>query len=163
MTTQQHESSNHSTRENAAPKVTGATKLTPDQETIEQEAGHFPDRDQEFRRADQGLPPNLDRLYDDSWETDPNERVNDDRSRGKDFVTALNDLDRTGHLNRPSTPLPSETDHMTAAHKAPYNDTMLEMDDKKLMKIADAISIPGRKEMTRHELLEAIRAAGPIH
>lgn len=133
---------------------------TADEAEIFDETAHIPDRDQMFGVDHKTFPPNPDALYNDSWSDDANERVSDDRNSGKDYYNAMKDL---GGIHRPVGPTPNRNETPTAVERAEDFDQIEALNDKKLKLLADAMGIPGRKSMNRHQLIEALRSSGGIH
>lgn len=136
---------------------------TLDEETIMNESAHIADRDQLFGVDHKSFPPNTDAIYDDSWTDDTEKHLNDDRSEGKDFVIALRDLTPG---SRPVGPQPNANETPTAAVRTGEQEEADEfelMSDKKLRDLANAMAIPERTTMTRHQMIEAVRSVGGTH
>lgn len=146
------------------PKLSDDSDIEPteDQASILTESSHIPDRDQLFGADHQSFPPNIDSLYDDSWDDNPNKRMNDDRGTGKDLYNALRDLD-TAHISRPTGPSAQASETLKVANRAIESDHLDLKSDHELESLADAMGIPGRESLNRDQIIETLRSIGGVH
>jgi len=135
-------------------------KLTQDQRTILDEVAHIPDRDQLFDTGGKTLPPDPEALYDDSWDNDPNQRVNNDRSAGRNLVNALAD---PSPMRRPAGPEIRAADTPTPVERGGGDDRLSMLSDKRIHELSEAMAIPGRFAMNRFQLIEALRSVNAPH
>lgn len=124
-----------------------------DDEEIFAQTGHIPDRDQSFGVDHKEFPGTASPGAE--YEGDYEEQIKGER----DFTTdALDDLAKVGHLSRPVARPPSRS-----PTPAPMADNLgSELDgltDEELVSRARALGIPGRAQMSRTQLAQAVHEA----
>jgi hypothetical protein len=132
-----------------------------DRETILEETGHLPDRDQLFEDGQKTLPSSLtpptgDQWIDedDDWAEAVEPEVVGSSDAGRD---AVDDLEHALEDTRGARKLPAEEDKTPAVPAEGEDIERLSLAE--LTRRGAALGVAGRGEMGRHQLIAAIREA----
>jgi hypothetical protein len=140
-----------------------ATQQSPDDRrldasTILNDTAHTPDRDQSFAIDHKTFPSAKASIYDDSWEGDTEERMLGDRFSAKDALTEMEDI---GRITEPQAKRQGPRETPTTAPRTDDEEKDISLlNDDQLHALAEALSIAGRSQMRRTDLIEAIRRGG---
>lgn len=131
-----------------------AKPLTADEKTILSDSAHIPDRDQIFGISHKQYPapdPSVS-----EWEGDHEDQVKGERDFKHDTVYELESVSMIsdGYIERQTSASTPTTVYPTDEHDVFFN-----LEDEELQERASALSIAGRTQMTRPELINALRAA----
>ncbi len=126
--------------------------LTNDEQTILNEAAHIPDRDQVFSISHKQYPapdPSVS-----EWEGDHEDEIKGERDFKHD---AVDDLESVPGLSEGYVERQTRASTPTTVYPADERDVFFNLDDFELQDRAEALGIAGRAQMTRPELINALR------
>jgi hypothetical protein len=129
--------------------------LSPNDElTLINETAHIPDRDLLFHRKRNDLSRENPDSFGKNWGEDQEDMVKGDRDISQD---TYGELEQVGHLHEPIIEQGSSDRDKIPAGKEFDGNWSEKYSDWQLLQLAEALGIPGRQRMTRHELIENIK------